>query len=58
VPHRALLSRVWELRENVSAYDACYVALAEGLSVPLLTLDARLARSSGHDAEIITYARA
>lgn len=43
----SLLSRVWELRENVSAYDACYVALAEFLDCALLTADARLARAPG-----------
>lgn len=55
--HRPLLDRVWELRHTVSAYDACYVALAERLSVPLLTCDARLGRAHGHDAEVIAYAR-
>ena len=43
----SLLERVWELRENVSAYDACYVALAELLDCALLTADARLARAPG-----------
>jgi predicted nucleic acid-binding protein len=42
-----LLQRCWELRENVSFYDAAYVALAELLDIPLLTADARLARASG-----------
>lgn len=53
--HRPLLGRIWELRDNVTAYDASYVALAERLDVPLLTCDARLGRSSGHRAEIIAY---
>ena len=44
--HRALLTRAWELRANVRGYDAIYVALAEALDAPLLTLDARLARVS------------
>jgi len=42
-----LLGRVWSLRDNLSAYDAIYVALAESLEVPLVTADARLARASG-----------
>ena len=42
-----LLARVWELRENLTAYDACYVALAEALGAPLLTADARLAGAAG-----------
>lgn len=43
----SLLHRIWELRDNVSAYDATYVALAEFLDCPLLTADARLARAPG-----------
>jgi predicted nucleic acid-binding protein len=50
--HAPLLKRIWELRHNLSAYDAAYVALAEALDAPLLTSDARLARSSGHEAAI------
>ncbi|RFU21574.1 type II toxin-antitoxin system VapC family toxin [Geodermatophilus marinus] len=46
-PHRALLGRCWELRENLSSYDAAYVALAEALAVALVTADARLARAPG-----------
>ncbi len=42
-----LLGRVWELRENLSAYDATYVALAEALESPLVTADGRLARAPG-----------
>ncbi len=42
-----LLGRVWELRENLSAYDASYVALAEALGCELVTADARLARAPG-----------
>ena len=47
-PHDILVARIWQLRENFSAYDASYVALAEGVSdepVPLLTADGRLARA-------------
>ena len=43
----AFLARVWELRENVSAYDATYVALAEALDCQLVTADGRLARAPG-----------
>lgn len=46
-PVFALLARVWELRENASAYDASYVALAESLGCGLLTADARLSRAPG-----------
>lgn len=41
------LERVWDLRQNLTAYDAGYVALAESLSCALLTADAKLARASG-----------
>jgi predicted nucleic acid-binding protein len=47
VEHTPLLTRCWELRENLTIYDAAYVALAEALQVPLLTGDRRLARSTG-----------
>ncbi len=47
VPASGLLGRVWELRHNVSAYDATYVALAEELDCPLLTADVRLTNSTG-----------
>jgi predicted nucleic acid-binding protein len=51
-PHGALLSRVWELRHNFTAYDAVYVALAEVLDAPLVTRDRRLAVAAGHHARI------
>ncbi len=51
-PHAFLLPRVWDLRNNVTAYDAVYVALAEALDAPLLTRDARLAAAAGHHAKI------
>jgi predicted nucleic acid-binding protein len=50
--HRALLGRVWELRDNVRGWDAFYVALAEALDAPLLTLDQRLRRAEGPRCEI------
>jgi len=50
--HDPLLERIWELRRNVSAYDAAYVALAEVLDAPLLTCDRRLKRASGTRAQI------
>ena len=46
-PATPLLRRCWELRSNVTAYDACYVALAEALDVALLTADAKLANTPG-----------
>jgi predicted nucleic acid-binding protein len=46
-PHRPLLGRCWELRGNLSVYDAAYVALAEALGTVLLTADGRLAKAPG-----------
>lgn len=46
-PHVPFLRRVWELRDNVTAYDAVYVGLAEALGATLVTADASLARASG-----------
>lgn len=51
-PHNLFLSRVWALRANVTAYDACYLALAESLDAPLLTMDRRLAGVPGHGAVV------
>lgn len=53
-PHEPLLGRAWQLRDNVTAYDAVYVALAEALNAPLLTTDGRLAAAPGHRATIET----
>ncbi|MFG1949705.1 type II toxin-antitoxin system VapC family toxin [Micromonospora sp. NPDC048830] len=47
-----LLDRMWQLRGNVSAYDAAYVAAAEALTCPLVTGDGRLAKASGIRCEI------
>jgi predicted nucleic acid-binding protein len=51
-PHDFLLPRIWDLRNNLTAYDATYVALAEALNAPLLTRDKRLAAATGHGARI------
>ena len=50
--HEPFSDRIWELRHNLSAYDAAFVVLAETLDAPLVTCDARLAASTGHDAHI------
>ncbi|HLJ70410.1 MAG TPA: type II toxin-antitoxin system VapC family toxin [Roseiarcus sp.] len=54
-PHHFLLPRIWALRNNVTAYDAAYVALAEALDAPLLTRDRRLAAAPGHHAQIEVF---
>ena len=51
-PHSVLLPRIWQLRHNLSAYDAAYVVLAERLGATLLTRDARLAAAPGHSATV------
>ena len=50
--HEDLLPRVWQLRGNLTAYDAAYVALAEALDAPLLTRDRKLAATPGHRAHV------
>ena len=50
--HLALANRIWELRDNATAYDAAYLALAEALSATLLTCDAALAKVPGIRARI------
>lgn len=47
IPLAPLLDRMWALRDNVTPYDAAYVALAERLDSPLITCDARLSAASG-----------
>jgi predicted nucleic acid-binding protein len=51
--HRGLLARAWALRENLSFYDALYVALAERLRATLLTLDGRIAGAPGVKASVL-----
>lgn len=54
-PHTSLIQRIWELKENATAYDAAYVALAEALDAPLVTMDARLAQAPDHNAAVELY---
>jgi predicted nucleic acid-binding protein len=54
-PHTSFVERIWSLRENLTAYDAAYVALAEALDAPLITLDARLAGAPGIRAAVEVY---
>jgi predicted nucleic acid-binding protein len=51
-PHTILLPRIWELRANLTAYDAAYLALAEVLDAALLTRDRKLVAATGHRARI------
>jgi predicted nucleic acid-binding protein len=53
-PHYPHFERIWQIRANFSAYDACYVALAELLDAPLITLDARMSRA-GSNAQIEVF---
>lgn len=53
--HDVLLVRIWQHRQNLSAYDAAYVALAEDLGASLLTRDKRLSLASGHAARIEVF---
>ncbi len=53
--HDALLPRVWTLRDNLTAYDAAYVALAEALGAPMFTRDRRLAAAPGLRAKIEVF---
>jgi predicted nucleic acid-binding protein len=51
-PHDFLIPRVWQLRANLTAYDAAYVALSELLDAPLLTCDGGIASAPGHHATV------
>ncbi len=53
VPTRMLLREIWSLRSNLSAYDACYVALARALDCPLVTVDRPLTRAQGLGVTLI-----
>jgi predicted nucleic acid-binding protein len=54
-PHLDLLTRAWKLRENVTTYDAMYVALAEALDAPMVTCDKALAQAPGHHARMEVF---
>jgi len=54
-PHWLLLGRIWELRANLTAYDAAYVALGEALGANLLTCDRALAAAPGHRARVEVF---
>lgn len=56
IPHLPLLARAWGLRDNLTAYDAAYVALAESLRALLLTADGGIGKASGVrcDVEVLT----
>jgi predicted nucleic acid-binding protein len=51
-PHHPLLGRIWDLRNNLTAYDAAYVALSEALDAPLLTCDRKMASAAGLYAKV------
>lgn len=57
-PHAPFLNRIWELRANLTAYDAAYLALAEALAAPLITTDGRLSRVPGLRAAVELYGEA
>jgi predicted nucleic acid-binding protein len=51
-PHFRFLPRIWQLRHNLSAYDAAYISLAEQLGAPLITRDKRLAATAGFETRV------
>jgi predicted nucleic acid-binding protein len=54
-PHVPLLERIWNLRGNLTAYGAAYIALAEALDAPLVTTDTRLAQARGNRVTVELY---
>jgi predicted nucleic acid-binding protein len=50
--HGPLIARIWDLRDNFTAYDAAYLALAEELDAPLLTFDAKLSSAAGRHTRV------
>ncbi len=56
-PFTPFAERIWELRRNLTCYDAWYVALAESLGCPLITLDRRISRAGGVGCEVLTPPR-
>lgn len=55
VPTYTLSDRIWQLRNNLGAYDACFVALAEVLDAPLITCDVKQRHASGHRAVVEVF---
>jgi predicted nucleic acid-binding protein len=53
--HSGIVNRIWELRDNLTAYDAAYIALAETIGCTLVTSDAKLSKASGHLAAVEVY---
>ena len=51
-PHMPFMGRIWELRTNMTAYDAAYIALAEVLPATFVTCDRRVATAGGHSARV------
>jgi predicted nucleic acid-binding protein len=54
-PHQPFADRMWELRQNLTAYDAAYIALSEALDAPLVTCDANLFVAPGHRAHVEAF---
>jgi predicted nucleic acid-binding protein len=55
IPSRSLTERIWSLRHNLGAHDACFIALAEALDAPLITGDEKQAQAAGHAARVESY---